>query len=129
MANNGKPGELTPRQKRAITALLSAPDKRAAAASAGVGYQSVIRWFKDPVFVTALNQAEGELLGDAVRSLIADMAKNQEVLRSIRDNQDNPPNVRRMAAADLDNSALKWRDLRNFEIRIKALEDLYDSKH
>lgn len=128
MAINGKPG-LTPRQHRAINALITAPDKKAAAELANVGYRSIIRWLEDPIFITALNQAEGSLLGDAVRSLVSDMQKNQETIRSIRDDQLNPANVRLRAAAILDDSLLRWRDLTNFENRIQALEVLYERNH
>lgn len=127
MANNGKP-ELTPRQLRAINALLVASDKRAAAELANVGYRSIIRWLEDPSFLTALRQAEGRLLGDSVRVLVTDMQTNQQTIRAIRDNPGNPASVRLRAAIAIDDSLKSWRDLQNLETRIAALEDTVNNR-
>jgi hypothetical protein len=129
MANNGKQNELTTRQKRAITALLVAPDRKAAAEAAKVGYRSINRWLaEDPYFVSQLNQAETLMIADQVRALVRDMGDNRETMRTIRDSERNSAADRLRAAKYLDDSLQRWRDYLNLETRIAELEALiYDN--
>jgi hypothetical protein len=129
MANNGKQNELTTRQKRAITALLVAPDRKAAAEAAKVGYRSINRWLaEDPCFVSQLNQAETLMIADQVRALVRDMDANRETMRTIRDSERNSAADRLRAAKYLDDSLQRWRDYLNLETRIAELEAMiYDN--
>ncbi len=45
--------KLTPKQEKAITALLSQPTIEAAAASLGINPATVHRWLQDPAFTEA----------------------------------------------------------------------------
>jgi len=119
MATNGV---LTPKQNKAITALLSERNKRAAAEAAGVGYRTLCRWMTDPSFTRALNQAEAEVISTNLRGLINDMDKNLEAMREIRNNPDVPEAVRLRAAQALDASTKTWHEVRTFESRLAALE-------
>ncbi len=126
MANTNK--TITPKQKRAITALLNAPDKIAAAKVAGVGYRTLNRWLTDDLFLAELKIAEGELIACAVRSLIGDLEKNIETMKSIRDEKDTPDSVRLRAAQAIDSSLLKWRESLDIERRLEALEKVVLNK-
>lgn len=64
---------LTPKQERAILALLSAPDQKSAAEQAGVTEQSVSRWMQSAEFRKALDAARGEFR----RASIAELARRQ----------------------------------------------------
>jgi len=120
MAND--PKKLTTRQKKAISALIIAPDKKAAAELAGVGYRSLNRWFEDDHFMAELRRAEGDLIGEAVRSLIADLAANIKTMLDIRDHPRTPVSVKLRACQAIDQSLLKWREALDMEQRLAALE-------
>jgi len=113
---------LSVKQRAAIRSLLECPRIEDAADQAGVTDRTIYRWLNDPVFVAELRQAETSVLGDAVRSLIADQKTNYEVMRSIRDDRRNSAAVRLRAAVALDNSELKWRHFQDFELRVTELE-------
>ena len=122
MANSGNHiKKITTRQRRAIAALLTERDAKKAAESAGVGYRSLCRWLDDRLFLVELKRAEGEVIAEAVRSLINDMGKNYEVMREIRDGR-AAPNVRLRAAIARDQALLRWREALDIEQRIGELE-------
>lgn len=113
---------LTPKQTRALAALVTCPTIGAAAREAGIGERTLGRWLQEPGFRAALLAAEGQAIDGAVRGLVADLAANHETLRTIRDDKDLPAAVRLRAAMALDASLLRWRELRNIEARLAALE-------
>lgn len=118
MANNG----LSPKQNRAIAALMASENNQAAAAAAGVAYRTLTRWLTDPEFLGALKATETSLIDENIRALLSDLSRNRETLIDIRDNPANQPGVRLRAAIALDASVKSWRDLQNIENRIAALE-------
>lgn len=115
-------GTLPKNQARAIVALLAASTVDAAAVAAGVSERSLRRWMQTPDFRYALAAAEDSLLDSAVRSAVGDLADNRRVLRAIRDDPDMPPSVRVRAALGMEDSLLRWRELRGLEARLLALE-------
>jgi len=116
--------KLTSRQKRTITALINAPDKKAAAELAGVGYRSLNRWLTDDLFMAELKRAEGDIIAAAVRSLIADLATNIKTMLEIRDDSRTPLNVKLRACQAIDQSLLKWRGELDIERRLERLEEV-----
>lgn len=120
--------KLTPRQNKAISALINAPDKKAAAELAGVGYRSLSRWLKDDYFMAELRLAESEVMAAAVRSLIGDLNKNLQTMRDIRDNPGVPVSVKLRACQAIDQSMFKWRE-NDFENRLTALEKAVLNDH
>ena len=117
-----KDKNISSKQKRAIAALITAPDYKAAAELAGIGYRTGNRWMVDDLFVVELRRAEGEIIASAVRSLISDLAKNIETIKKIRDSERIPDVVRLRAAQVIDQSLLKWREALDIEQRLEALE-------
>ena len=67
MAENGK---LSPSQQRAIGALLTSRNVRAAAETAQVSERSLHRWLEDDHFVGELRKAEDRVIDQAVRRLL-----------------------------------------------------------
>ena len=116
--------KLTSRQKRTITALINAPDKKAAAELAGVGYRSLNRWLTDDLFMAELKRAEGDIIAAGVRSLIADLATNIKTMLEIRDDSRTPLNVKLRACQAIDQSLLKWRGELDIERRLERLEEV-----
>ena len=77
---------LTPRQLRAINALLTHPTVAAAAGVLGVAPSTIYRWLSETPFRAALAQAEGEAVAAAGRRLAA-LAENalDELARAMSD--------------------------------------------
>lgn len=127
MAYTGNAGRLTPRQRRAINALLTARDQREAAALAGVGYRSLMRWMaEDPAFRQALVDAQADLLDETARRLLAGNKKALDALDDLLSTAESE-SVRRGAARDWFELLLKVRD-RDLEKRVAALEDKIHGK-
>lgn len=122
MATIGNPDGLTTRQRRAITALLSESDAKAAAKAAHVGYRTLCRWLAElPDFRAALTQAEGATIDAAGRRLLNGQDQALDVLTELMTRATKESDKRLAAAAWLD-FALRWRELRNVEQRLAELE-------
>jgi AcrR family transcriptional regulator len=115
--------KLTHRQKRAITALLEKPTIGEAASLTGVNPRTIYRWFGSPEFRAGLAAAEGDLIDQATRRLVALGNKAVDALADILANpaQRGASNKRLAAVAVLDN-LLKLRELRTIETRLEELE-------
>ena len=62
----GPAGGVTPRQERAVAALLQEPTVTRAAAAAGVGERTIRRWLAEPAFRAAVLAARREAFGHAI---------------------------------------------------------------
>jgi hypothetical protein len=122
MASNGTPGKLLPRQRRAIVALLTSKDVKAAAELAKVGERTLYRWMQMPAFRLALLSAEGDAIDQATRQLITLQGPAIDVIAGILADQDNHPAVRLRAAQSVLDYLLRLRELRDVESRLAALE-------
>jgi len=113
---------LTPRQLRAIHALLTHPTVAAAAVVLGVAPSTIYRWLSEPLFRAALAQAEGEAVAAAGRRL-ATLAENalDELARAMRDPM-TPAPTRVRAAEVILNNLLRYREIVTFENRLTDLE-------
>src|SRR5688572_7943000 len=70
MPDNVTPTRLTPKQRKAVEALLTTGEVAAAAQAAGVSRGSVYRWLKQPTFLDAVREVESRALDDLTRLLI-----------------------------------------------------------
>lgn len=113
---------LSPKKRRAIAALLTARTVEEAAQAANISSRTVWRWIREPDFSQAMRQAENEAIGAAVRALVGDLVANFATMRAARDDTTEPAAVRLRAAQALDNSALRWIELRELTDRISRLE-------
>ena len=113
---------LTPKQHRALVALLQSRTIGDAATAAQISERQLMRWLQQPEFISELRQAEEDIISDAVRALVVDLQANHQTLRSVRDDITQPGSVRVRAAVALDDSLLRWRELLTIETRITELE-------
>jgi hypothetical protein len=113
---------LTPKQARAIVALLTARNLEAAAREAGVGERTLSTWLTDPVFKAALKQAEAEAIEAAGRRLAGYSEHAVSTVLTLMADRNSPPSVRLKAAATILDQLLKWRQYNELEERIAALE-------
>ena len=119
-------GSLTTKQFAAIAALLTHPTVGQAAIAAGCGSRTLRRWLADPGFRQELVASELDLIDSAVRLMVSDLETNAKTMRTIRDDLNNGPAVRLRAAVAIADDLLRWRELRNVEARLAALEVAYD---
>ncbi len=61
---------LTLKQRKAVSALLTEPDTTAAAKAAGISRDSIYRWLAESAFQTALRDAEAGAIAAVSRSLV-----------------------------------------------------------
>ncbi len=119
----------TPRQRKAIVALLSAKDTKAAAILAGVAPRTLYRWFTEDTFRAALLSAEGAAIDAAARLLIANSDQAVGTLVGLC-REARSEAVKRQAADSILAHLLKLRELRNVEERITRLEEaVLNGKH
>lgn len=113
---------LTPDRRRALDALLATGDQQQAAAAAGVTDRTIRRWLVEPAFVAALQEAQGALLDATTNDLVRASGGAVGLLRRTVENVDAPLALRIRAAGILLDSTLRWRELRDIERRLAALE-------
>lgn len=120
MAEDGATA-LTSAQRRAIAALLTARDVRAAAAEAHVGERSLHRWLKLPAFSSALREEQAAQLEQVTRRLSHAAGAALDALeRGLRSEE---PMAQQLRAADIViGRMLKARELLELETRLVALE-------
>lgn len=119
---------LSMKQRRAVIALLSTATIEGAAAKAGVSPRSVLRWMEDPVFQSAIREAEGQAIDAATRKLIALQDGAILTITSIMADRNTAAGVRVRAARTILEMLLKLRELRNLEDRLRLIENMvYDN--
>lgn len=114
---------MTPRQQKALVALIRAPTAREAATEAGIGYSTLRRWLgEDEEFRREYERTLSELVSDAARQAKQSMAPALSTLREIVEDQESPPAARVQAAREILNGALKLAELTDVLSRLDKLE-------
>lgn len=113
---------LTLKQRKAVTALLTTPDVTAAAKDAGVSRETVYKWMQLPAFQTALHEAEALALAAVSRRLVtlADIAT--ATLEAAMSDAAIPASTRVRAADAVLARLLQVRELVTLEARVRELE-------
>ena len=124
MAKNerGKLGELTPKQSRAIEALLTESSIQRAAEKSGVSYTQLRRWLAETGFSEAYGRARAVLFETTLAGLQAVIGEAVDVLREIMNDSSNAVSVRVNAAGKLMDAGFRSRDVMDTEQRLAALE-------
>jgi len=114
--------QLRPKQRAALEALLTERTKRAAAARAGVSERQLYTWLKDPVFKSALLDAETQARNEIKRRIIKRAESLADTIADIMESDEVTPAVRLQAAARLGDLFFKTDDQADLDARITALE-------
>src|SRR5262245_58017736 len=117
-----KQSNLTGKQQRAISALLSEPTVIKAAQAAKVSKATMYRWLADAQFTNALKEARGRVLESTLTALQGASAKAIETLYDVMSDEKVYAAVRVNAAGKILELNLRARDLIEDEDRLRAIE-------
>ncbi len=113
---------LTPKQRKAVEALLTTGEVTAAAQAAGVSKDSIYRWLKEPLFLAAVREAEAKALDDLSRLLVRLGRTAAATLAKAMGDAGTPPATRVRAADAVLGRLLQLRELATLEARVAELE-------
>ena len=119
MANRG----ISTKQKAAIRALLTGASYPEAAMAAKVHENTIGQWMKEPIFITALHQAESEAMQAITRSLVSIADKSAGVLETVLDNNQARDSSKLRAADIALGRLIQIKEIAELEERIKKLEE------
>lgn len=115
--------DLKPKQRLAVSALLTEKSITRAAEKAGIGERTLYRWMTQAQFRTALLTEEDKVIDSTVRRLLsmADLAVS--TLEMLLAEGGVAHGVKLRAAQTALDTMLKLRELRDIENRLAALEE------
>jgi phage terminase small subunit len=113
---------LTPKQRKAIEALLTCGDVSSAARAAGVSRDTVYRWAKKDNFLDALRAGTSQALDDLSRLLLSLGETAISTLRIAMEDDSIPANTKVRAADIVFSRLLQFRELVSLEERVSELE-------
>ena len=113
---------LTPKQARAVEALLTTGDVAAAAQAAGVARETLHRWMRVPVFLEAVRAAEAQALDDLSRMLVRLGRTALGTLAKAMGDATTPMATRVRAADAVLGRLLQIREVATLETRVTELE-------
>lgn len=124
MSEYGTDPGLSPKQRKAVEALLITGDVTAAAKEASIGRGTLYRWLKEPAFLAAVREAEARALDELSRLLVRLGRSAATTLAKAMSDADVPV-ATRVRAADITLSRLlQLRELATLEGRVADLERL-----
>ena len=124
MTENGTPqANLSPKQRRAIRALIETGDTAQAAQGAGVGRTTVYRWMTQPAFMAELKGAELQAIESLGRGMISLSDDVLAVWREAMIADGVPWTVKQQAANNVAGHILRYRELIDLEQRLSSLEE------
>ncbi len=115
---------LNPQHEKAIAALLHERTIEAAAARAGIGERTLIRWLKAPEFAGAYRAARREVVTLAIVQLQTAAGEAVEVLRTVATDITAPASSRVSAARAILDTSLRAVETEDLAARLDALEVL-----
>lgn len=114
---------MTPRQTKALAALLSCPTAKAAAQMAGIDDRTLRRYLQDPEFAAEYRKRCAEMLENATNRAKAALPPAIERLNSILQDDDQPAQQQIAAARALCEYTLRLVETVDIEQRLRALEE------
>ena len=113
---------ITPRQQRAIRALMENRTNGEAAKAAGIGERTLYRWLSEPLFRQALQDAENQAADMTARRLATGTRLALDVLVTIMESEAAGDTLRLQAAKAWLENYHRARDDGDLDRRITALE-------
>lgn len=114
--------DLTPKQSKALIALLSEPTVEAAAKKSGVSERAIYNWLAEPGFSEAYRVARREAVSQAIANIQRASSEAVKVLEEVMKNTAEKGTTRVSAAKTIIETAFKAIELEDLTQRIEALE-------
>ncbi len=124
--NSTASAELTPKQQKALDALLTEPTVTKAAKLARLSEVTLYRWLQEPIFAGAYKAARGRLLEGTLTALQAASIRAVETLRAVLDDAVAKPGEKVSAARSILEFSLKAREVLEVEGRLAYLEKVLE---
>jgi hypothetical protein len=124
-ANAVQKSDLTPKQEKAIGALLSHQTIDEAAQAASINRATVFRWLQQKEFHAAYMQARRESVKHAIARLQNRTSEAVEVLAEIMSDITNAPSARVSAAKTIIDYSIKAVEVEDLAERLAELESLF----
>lgn len=118
---------ITVKQQKAIAALLSERTGRDAAKKAGISEKTLYTWLADPVFRSALREAERGVLDDVTRRLATGQRLALDTLESLIQKARHE-STKLNACVQWLSLFVKYRDMQDIDERLSALEAAVNDK-
>lgn len=113
---------MTPRQQKALQALLTAPTKAEAARLAGIGESTLRSYLRDPAFAAAFQRESAALMRDATLRLRQSLTGAVNTLNRIVESADDSPAAQVQAARTLLDFSLRYSENADILDRLDKLE-------
>jgi len=114
--------KLTPKQERAIVALLDCGEIKEASVICGVSDVTLWRWLQSPLFQSRYRAARRQVVETAIAQLQSDCTKAARVLTEIAEDKEAPASSRVSAARTILEQAVGGVELVDLQERIESLE-------
>ena len=115
--------KITPRQQKALAALLTCPTVKAAARAAGLDESTIRRYKQDPAFVAEYKRRCAELLETACIKAKSALPPAIERLNAIVQDDTQQPREQIAAARAVCEYSLRLNEAVDIEQRLRALEE------
>ena len=113
---------LTPKQEKALVALLDCGEMQAAARRAGVADVTLWRWLQLPLFQARYRAARRQLVEAALAQLQQDCTAAARVLRAVAEDAEAPASARVSAAKAIIEQSVAAVELLDLQERVERLE-------
>ena len=113
---------LSPKQEKALIALLTEPTISAAAKTAGIGERTLHTWLGEDAFAKAYRDARRAAVQQTIARLQQASSMAVTTLMEVMDGMGNSPAARVSAAKAVIEQTLKSTEIEDLAARIEALE-------
>lgn len=117
---------LTPRQLKAIPFILEALPMERIAEKVGIKKNTIYRWLRKKHFREKVEQERQRLFDEGLATLKAATSKAAIKMIELLDSEND--NLKRLAAKDILNFALRSFETEDLEKRIEAIEDILEKR-
>jgi len=128
MSENGRQigDALTPKQTRAMLAMLEHPTLRDAASAVGIGESTLYRWAQIPAFKSAYMDARREAVRQSIAHLQSATGEAVTCLRNVMNSKTGSDAAKVSAARAVLELALKAVEIEDLAERVQQLEILME---
>jgi hypothetical protein len=110
----------------AIVTLASCSSYAEAARELGVSIPTIYKWLGDPEFAAKLESIRNQIVSESISKLKTHTTKAVDTLAMLLD--DDNPQIRRGVSNDILNHVSRFIEIKEIEVRLKALEAIQPSR-